>query len=63
MITGNGTLKKKRAMKAAAASARMVLFFKARRPTRSTASITITSTAAFSPKNRPWTTVTLPSTT
>ena len=62
-MTGNGTSKKKSATNAAAASARIVLFLRARLPTRSTASTTITSTAAFSPKNRPCTSGTLPSST
>ncbi len=41
----------------------MTLFLSARLPTRSTASTTTTKTAAFSPKNRPSTIVSLPSST
>ena len=50
-MTGNGTAKKKIATKAAAASACMGRLFSARLPMRMTASTTIASTAAFSPKN------------
>ena len=61
MMMGNGTAKKKIAMKLAAASAIMMLFLSARLPMRTTASSTIASTAAFKPKNNACTTPTLPS--
>ncbi len=47
-------------MNAAAASASIALFLSARLPTRTTASSTIASTAAFSPKNSATTSGTLP---
>ena len=60
MMSGNGTSKKKIATKATAASAIMTRLRSARLPTRTTASITIASTAAFSPKNSASTKPTLP---
>ena len=51
VMIGKGTLKKKIATNAAAASAIMMRLRSARLPTRTTAWITIASTAAFSPKN------------
>ncbi len=59
-MIGNATPKKKIATKANAASATMTPFFNARLPTRTTASSTIASTAAFSPKNSAATKPTLP---
>ncbi len=53
MISGNGTAKKKMATNDAAASATSAPLPSARRPMRSTASITTASTAGLSPKNRP----------
>jgi hypothetical protein len=58
-ISGNGTAKKKMAMKAPAAIAAQRCL-SARAPIRRTASRTIASTAAFSPKNRASTAPTLP---
>ncbi len=60
MMIGKGTLKKKIATKAIAASASMTLLRSARFPTRTSAWITIASTAAFSPKNSASTKPTLP---
>jgi hypothetical protein len=60
MMIGKGTAKKKIATKAIAASAIMMRFFSARLPTRTTASMTMASTAAFSPKNSASTKLTLP---
>ena len=60
MMIGNGTLKKKIAMKAAAASPIMIRLRSARLPTRTTAWITMASTAAFNPKNSASTKLTLP---
>src|SRR3981081_2248281 len=50
-MIGNGVLKKKMPTNAAAASARITLFFSDRLPIRKTASSTIARTAALSPKN------------
>ena len=61
MISGNGTSKTKMATNAAAASATITRFRSARRPMRTTASSTIASTAALSPKNSASTTGTSPS--
>ena len=60
MMTGKGTSKKKIATKAIAASAIMMRLRSARLPTRTTAWITIASTAAFRPKNSASTNPTLP---
>ena len=60
MMIGNGTLKKKIAMKAVAASAIMIRLRNARLPTRTTAWITMASTAAFNPKNTASMKLTLP---
>ena len=60
MMSGNGTLRKKIATKAAAASPIMTRFLSDRLPTRTTASSTTASTAAFSPKNSAATMPTLP---
>ena len=60
MMSGKGTLKKKIATKAMAASAIITRLRRARLPTRTTAWITIASTAAFSPKNSASTKPTLP---
>ncbi len=60
MMIGKGTLKKKIATKAIAASAIMIRLRSARFPTRISAWITIASTAAFNPKNSASTNPTLP---
>ena len=60
MMSGKGMAKKKIPTNAAAASASITLFLSARLPIRTTASSTIASTAAFSPKNSAATTGTLP---
>ncbi len=60
MMIGKGTLKKKMAMKAVAARAIMIRLRSARLPTRTTAWMTMASTAAFSPKNSASMTPTLP---
>ena len=60
MMIGKGTLKKKIATKAMAASAIISRLRNARLPTRTTAWTTIASTAAFSPKNTASTKPTLP---
>jgi hypothetical protein len=52
-MRGKGTAKKNKATKAAAATTTASLDFRARRPTRNTASITTASTAALRPKNSP----------
>jgi len=52
MITGKGTAKKKMPTNAAAARATRERLFSARLPIRTTASITIARTAAFSQKNK-----------
>ena len=59
-IKGKGTFRKKMPMNAAAARLSMTLFLSARLPIRHTASITMASTAALSPKNSAATTPILP---
>ena len=60
MISGNGTSKKKDADEGRRREADLMLFLRAFEPMRTTASSTIASTAALSPKNRAETMPTLP---